>query len=64
MRVDEVGPLVDVGELVGGGEVDARLPFLLADALADGGLDSLGIALIRLSKRIRGSGSYRSTRGW
>src|SRR5688572_31602631 len=29
--VDEVGPLVDVGELVGGGEVHARLPLFLAD---------------------------------
>src|SRR6185436_6956855 len=33
--VDQVGPLVDRAELVGGGEVDSRLPLLLADALAD-----------------------------
>ena len=34
VRVNQVGPLVDRGELVGGGEVDPHLPLFLGDAVA------------------------------
>ena len=34
VRVDQIGPLVDRGELVGGGEVDPHLPLFLGDAVA------------------------------
>src|SRR5581483_7559704 len=58
--VDEVGPLEDGGELVGGGEVDADLPFFPAYARADsGGLDGLEVG--GHSALRSGASSYPST---